>query len=195
MFTRIFMPIIPMKPQFGEIPQRIFLDSSTLQTIQVYGGFLYENEIVSEDDPVYRDANGIEKLKALRLIMRIAERAPFEFALSHNSFTEVHNKGDSQYLKWAYDVLDHWLTCLNESGEPHGNQTALYAIDSSSYGYLGQGDRMLLKDAISLDCDTFLTMENKLPKNADHIEKTLGIRVLTPIGMREYLRPWVALFC
>lgn len=126
--------------------------------------------------------------------MQIAERAPFEFALSDNSFAEVHAKGDSGYLQWAYDVLDHWLTCLEESGEPRGNFVALAAIDSNSYGYLGEGDRALLRDAIALECDTFLTMENKLTKNASHIERTLGLRVLSPTEMWEYLQPWAALF-
>lgn len=81
-----------MSSHFDDIPRRVFLDSSALQTLQDYGRFLYENEPLSEGDPVYRDARGIEKLEALRVIMRIAERAPFEFALSDGSFAEVHAK-------------------------------------------------------------------------------------------------------
>ena len=34
---------------------------------------------------------------------------------------------------------------------------------------------------MELQCDSFLTIENKLPKNAHHIEQTLGTRVLSPI--------------
>jgi len=183
-----------MTSRFEDIPRRIFLDSSALQTLQDYGGFLYENEPLSVTDPIHGDPKGVGKLEALRLIMQIAERAPFEFALSANRFVEVHAKGDSRYLQWAYDVLDHWLASLEDSGEPRGNPAALAAIDSSSYSYLGEGDRALLRDAIALQCDTFLTMESKLPKNASHIERTLGLRVLSPIGMWEYLQPWAAVF-
>jgi hypothetical protein len=57
-------------------------------------------------------------------------------------------------------------------------------IDTTSYNYLGNGDRALIKDALLLGCDSF-TMENKLPKNADHIQSTLGIRVLFPLDMWE----------
>jgi hypothetical protein len=84
---------------------------------------------------------------------------------------------------------------LAESGEDlHGNPNAIAAIGTKSYKYLSEGDRALLKDALALECDTFLTMETKLPKNAAHIEKTLGLRVLTPIEMWNYIQPWAALF-
>lgn len=184
-----------MSAKFEEIPRRIFLDSSTLQTLQDYGGFLYENEPIDVSDPVHRDPRGIAKLEALRNIMQVTKRAPFEFALSNNSFAEVQAKGDSRYLQWAYDVLDRWLACLAESGEDlHGNPNVLAAIGTKSYEYLSESDRALLNDALALECDTFLTMENKLPKNAAHIEKTLGLRVLTPIEMWNHIQPWAALF-
>jgi hypothetical protein len=97
-------------------------------------------------------------------------------------------------LQWAYDVLDHWLACLEESETPHGDPKALAAIDTPSYNYLGQGDRLLLRDALALECDAFLTMENKLPKCGPHLRETLGIRVLGPIEFWDILKPWAALF-
>jgi len=183
-----------VKSRFEDIPRRIFLDSSALQTLQTYGGFLYENEPLLPGDRIHRDPKGSAKLEALRFIMQVTERAPFQFALSTNSFVEVQRRADSRYLQWAYDVLDHWLACLEESGEPGSKSDALAAIDSHCYDYLGAGDRALLKDAIAMECDAFLTMENKLPKSAGHIQRTLGIRVLSPIEMWELLRPWAALF-
>jgi hypothetical protein len=134
------------------------------------------------------------KLEALRNIMAIAERAPFQFALSANSFNEVQRKDDGQYLQWAFDVLDHWLACLAESEEQPDRSEVANIFDSLSYNYLGAGDRALLRDAVMLGCDTFLTMENKLPKNAAHIFRTVGIRVFTPIEFWDILRPWAALF-
>lgn len=184
-----------MSAKFEEIPRRIFLDSSTLQTLQDYGAFLYENEPIDVNDPIHHDPHGVAKLEALRNIVQVTKRAPFEFALSNNSFAEVQAKGDFRYLQWAYDVLDHWLACLAESGKNlHGNPNALGAICTNSYKYLSEGDRALLREALALECDTFLTMENKLPKNAAHIEKTLGLKVVTPIELWNYIQPWAALF-
>lgn len=183
-----------MTSRFEDIPRRVFLDSSVLQTLQMYGGFLYENEPLPPGDRMRQDPKGVAKLDAPRFIMQVAERAPFEFALSANSFVEVQRKGDSSYLQWAYDVLDHWLACLEESEKLCGDSEPLAAIESHAHDYLGRGDRALLKDAIALECDAFLTMENKLPKSAGHLERALGIRVLSPIGMWDLLRPWAALF-
>jgi hypothetical protein len=183
-----------MKSMFEEIPHRIFLDSSILQTLQKYGGFVYEYETIEVEDRIYRDQNGITKLEALRSIMRVSERAPFEFALSNNSLNEVRAKGDACYLQWAYDVLDHWLACLENIGEVTGNVKSLTTINSNAYNYLGHGDRALLIDALRLGCDAFLTFENRLPKNANHIKKTLGLQVLSPAELWDLLRPWAALF-
>lgn len=184
----------PVSSKFEDIPRRIFLDSSTLQALQTYGGYLYENEPLSPEDSIQGDPRGVVKLEALRFIMQVAERAPFQFALSKSSFIEVQRRGDAGYLQWAYDVLDHWLACLAESEEPRGDSLALTAIDSPSFNYLGVGDRALIKDAIALECDAFLTMENKLPKAAAHIQRTLGIRVMSPLEMWDILRPWAGLF-
>jgi hypothetical protein len=183
-----------MDARFEDIPQRIFLDSSSLQSLQTYGEFMYDNIDLEPTARILRDPQGAAKLEALRWIMQVAERAPFEFALSENSFREVRLRGDAGYLQWAYDVLDHWNACLEASGPPNPDPAALANIDSPAMGYLGAGDRALLKDAVLLDCDAFLTMENKLPKNTDHIRRMVNIRVLTPLGMWEILSPWAALF-
>jgi hypothetical protein len=179
---------------FDDIPRRIFLDSSALQALQSYGGFICENAALDAAARIHRDPTGVDKLTSLRCIMEVAQRAPFQFALSHNSFLEVTRRGDARYLQWAYDVLDHWRACLEEAPSPAVDLKIAATTDTSSYNYLGTGDRALIKDALLLGCDSFLTMENKLPKNADHIRSTLGIRVLSPLDMWELLRPWAALF-
>src|ERR1041385_9160273 len=118
---------------FSDLPQRIFLDSSTLQTLHDYGSYFYENESLSDSDPIRRDKQGNQKLEALRQIMAVAERAPFQFALSKNSFAEVARAGSKSYLQWAYDVLDHWLVCVSESGAPQPPSGLLAKLQSPSF--------------------------------------------------------------
>jgi hypothetical protein len=130
----------------------------------------------------------------LRNIFFVNQRAGFEFALSENSLLEVSGKRDAWYLQWAYDVLDHWLACLEEAEDLPDKSGLAAKLDGKSFGYLGAGGRALIKDAVLLGCDAFLTMEQRLPKNAPHIQRGLGLQILTPAQYWNSLRPWAALY-
>lgn len=180
---------------FNSLPRRIFLDSSVLQNLERYGAFIWDGEALPESSKVLRDRFGLDKLVALRAIMFVNERAGFEFALSERSLNEVLDSGDRRYLQWAYDVLDHWQACIEDAGGLEPADEALIAkVRGGSFEYLSPKDRDLIEDAVSLGCEAFLTFENKLPKNAPHIERELGIKVLTPVHYWELLQPWARLY-
>lgn len=184
--------------QFESLPQRIFVDSSTLQTLQVYGEFVYENVRPAPDDRIYSIPQGYEGLDALRAIFFVGKRAPFELALSRHSFEEVAAEGEHDFLQWAYEVLAYWEGCLatHEAGDAfRGTGTSLACLlDGPAFGYLSAKDRALLKDALALECDAFLTLDRKLAKNANHLHDNTGIRVLLPSRFWELLKPWARLF-
>lgn len=182
---------------FDALPRRIFLDSSTLQTLHTYGGFIFENEEPPQGDRTYHIPEHFAEIDALRFIFFVNERAGFEFALSGNSLREVAGSRDPRYLQWAYDVLDHWEACLegyDESAFTGEGHVRAALLDSNTFGYLSTKDRLLLHDAIVLECDTFLTMERRLPKNAVHIQQKLAIRVLRPSQYWGLLQPWATLY-
>ena len=163
--------------------------------LQDYGGQVWENEPLPDNDPIHQFPDGPRTLEALRKIFLVNERALWQFALSANSLREVEAKGDAQYLQWAYDVLDHWQICLEESGPPSSYGTAMAArLQKPSFGYLGDGDKDLLFDALALECDAFLTCDRKLAKNKGHLERELHMLVLTPLQHWEILSPWAALY-
>jgi hypothetical protein len=161
---------------FEDLPRRIFLDSSSLQALLDYGTFVWEDESIPESDRIHRHRHLLRNVEALSLIFRINERAGWQFALSAKSLEEVKAKGDARYLRWAYDVLDHWLVCLEESGELSSQYSSVAArLDDKSVGYLGASDRELLKDATKSGCDTFLTMEARLPRNSVRIQASRAL--------------------
>jgi len=183
-----------MKHSLESVPRRIFLDSCTAQTLRNYGDYIYEAEPIPDIDRIHRVTDGIANIAALRNIFLVNERALFEWIVSRGSMQEAHDKGDSGHMQWLWDIADHSEVCL-ESDSPTVKSEALAArLDEPKFGYLSEKDRLLLRHAIILRCEAFLTMERRLPRNAAHIERELGVRILTPIAHWEILRPWAALW-
>lgn len=183
-----------MLTALGSVPRRIFLDSCTAQTLRDYGGYIYGGEPVAETNRIFRIPEGMEKVDALRQIMLVGERALFEWIISSGSLEEASGKGDSGHMSWIGDVACHSAACL--AGESSTAESGALAtrLNEPKFGYLSEKDRLLLQHAISLRCDAFLTMERRLPRNAAHIERELGFRILTPVVHWELLRPWAALW-
>lgn len=179
---------------FESLPRRLFLDSSTLQTLQTFGGVVFEWEPLLEsrasDVPGLRD-----NLGALAWIFAINERAMFDFVVSRRTLAEVSAKRDASYSLWALDVYDHWQTRLRERGGLHRPaREGTTVFDDPTLGYLSESDRRLLADAVDYECDAFLTMERRLTMNAAHTEAVSGVRILRPTEFWDLLRPWAALY-
>lgn len=165
-----------------------------MQTLKKYGEYIYDGGEISDTDVIHRIPDGPENVEALRAICQVTSRALFQWIVSNAGHQEAQAKGNSDHLQWFLEI-DHYARVFLEETGPSPESEALAArLDEVMFGYLGAGDRILLQDAIFLQCDSFLTMERNLPRNAAHIERELGIRVLTPISYWERLRPWAALW-
>jgi hypothetical protein len=179
---------------FEALPRRIFIDSCTVQTLRKYGEFIYDGGSIRAGDILHRISDGLGNVEALRAICQVTSHALFQWIVSDASRQEAAAKGDAGHLQWLFEI-DNYSRAFLEQTDPSPESRSLAArLDEPKFGYLGAGDR-ILQDAIFLQCDSFLSMERKLPKNAAHIERELGIRVLTPISHWEMLRPWAALWC
>jgi len=182
----------------SEIPGRIFLDSSTLQTLQDFGEYIYDGEEISPNNKIWMIPDGINNVEALRNIMLVGSRGSLQLAISHNSIQEVLDRGKFDYLTWALEVVDYWESCIYSyegNSNAFSRQGLLLSakLQENQFGYLSIKDAKLISDAIILECEVFLTMERKLPRNYAHIERELGIKVLQPIGYWNLLEPWAAL--
>ena len=179
---------------FESLPRRLFLDSCTAQTLRNYGGYIYDGEAISDSDRIHHVTDGIANLEALRDIFLINERAQFEWIVSRGSLREAHEKRDPNHMRWLLDIAYHSQVCLEDAGPTDESEALSARLDEPKFGYLSDKDRLLLRHAVVLRCQAFLTMERRLPRNAPHIEHELSIRILTPMGHWEMLRPWAALW-
>jgi hypothetical protein len=183
--------------RFAALPGRLFLDSSTLQTLLDYGVTIFEGERPPPRSRAYRIAGYLDDLDALRLTFLVNERAGFDFVLSEASLDEVGAKREPRYLQWALDVLDQWQIRVWEyqGGALDGSGARLAArLSERRFGYLSAKDKRLLRDAIELECDAFLTMEKKLARQAEHLRAELEIRLLRPPDYWALLEPWAGLY-
>ena len=185
----------PAPGSFDALPRRIFIDSCTVQTLRKCGEFIYDGGSITPGDVICRIPDGSDNVEALRAICQVTSRAMFQWIVSEASWREAAAKHDAGHLQWLFEIDNYWRAFLGETGPSRESRALAARLDEPKFGYLGAGDRVLLQEAILLRCDSFLTMERKLPKNAAHIERELGIRVLTPMTYWEMLRPWAALWC
>jgi hypothetical protein len=181
---------------FDALPRRIFLDTSTLQAILRYGEFIWENVAPEPGDRAHAIAL-LPDLNALRCIFQVDQRAGFDIVVSESTYSDAAAKGERRYSAYAAEVRAHWLTRIEEyqgqALQGHGNEVAA-RLDGSAFGYLSAKDKLLLRDALALECHAFLTLDRKLAKNAPNLQASLGIRVLLPTEHWELLRPWAALW-
>jgi hypothetical protein len=162
-----------------------------------YGGAVFEGDQPPVGDGCYSMPGFVDDLDALRSIFLVNERAMFDFVLSEGSLDEVEAKGDPSLMRWAVDVFDHWLIRIEEyhgSAFEGSGEALAKKLDGPQFGYLSEKDKRLIRDTLALECDAFLTMEKRLVKNAEHIERELGIKVLRPPEYWGLLRPWAALY-
>jgi hypothetical protein len=173
------------------VPMRLFLDSNTQQALVDHGGTVFEGESYA---PVGRSGATEEDVHALAGIFHFCERAHFEFVVSPNSLREAADSRDGAFIRYAQDVAMHWSDCIESSAEPFegSGPERVRALDDGRCGYLSPNDMKLVRDAVLAECDTFLTIERKLPRNADHLRRVLGIEVLRPPDLWAVLRPHLA---
>jgi hypothetical protein len=91
----------------------------------------------------------------------------------------------------VYDVRDTWLIQSADAEIPPWGRK----FEQPTFGMISKTDRILLQDALDWGCDAFLTMEQNLPKSAEHVERKTGLRIMRPTTYWSMLDSWANLYC
>ncbi len=184
-------PPSPRTPPPGYVPMRLFLDSNTQQALVDYSETVFEHEPCR---PYGRSGADPQDVEALRGIFAVATRAHFELVVTENSMLEAAAATDASYLRYTQEVAAHWAACtaFDPSRFDGSGAERVRPLDEGRCNYLSKADGRLIRDAVLLECDTFLTLEKRLARNADHLSRALGIEVLRPPDLWAVLRPHLA---
>tara|TARA_R110000868_G_scaffold232835_4_gene486481 strand:- start:12018 stop:12554 length:537 start_codon:yes stop_codon:yes gene_type:complete len=173
------------------------LDTGTFQAIEECGGYVFGEDSLPtvEDYPAGKAPQVVIRpdgpliLESLRAIFTFDERAHFDWVVSAASLVEIDAAMDSHRSQYAREVLDHTNICLMEN-PPEDEALVMEAIiNGPTFGNVSGKDRKLLSDAAAVQCDVFLTIEKKLPKQADVILKKIPLLVATPMTLWKMLAP------
>src|SRR6266498_6008755 len=85
-------------------PGRVFLDTSLLQVLHSYGGFIYDGDDIDAHAPLWSVPDGVTNVEALREIVRVWGHGQFQLALSKASMREAADRSHWGFLQWANEM-------------------------------------------------------------------------------------------
>lgn len=174
---------------WSRLPRRVYLDTSTLQTLYDFSEVVFEAVPFLPRGRAASVEGFADELEALRRVFLVNERAQFEFAVTCASLREVAARDWPAFTRWVLDVLDTWL--IQSEGE---TVVPSAPFDDRRFDNISVKDRRLLQDALDVGCDAFLTMERRLPTQAGFIERATGLRVMRPTTYWSILNRWADLY-
>ena len=180
---------------FKRLFQRVFLDTNVVRYIAKYGETIFDNQDITD----HRDltiTNFEQNVEALRYLFG-SQRLTLPLVVSRNVIKEIIQTNRPDYTQYALE-LSNYCQIINEDDEEYSRysdqkQLILEKFDTR-IGFLSDGDRKLIFDAIRLRCHYFMTVDLKLLKNTDQIKKFTNLTMLQPLEYWNLLKPWAGLW-
>ena len=193
--------------EFDELPRRIFLDTNILQYLQDFGEYIFDHYIENENYFLTTKGNRIDKnnslyleIIALREILLGIDGTNVEFALSEIVYEEVMARRDYDFYMWFSEMWNHWqetVGCYEEcpfSDESQAKYEMAYR-DNALLGNLSGKDRLIVLEAIRLDCNAILTVDKFADINKQNfIYSRYNLWLLKPTDLMKILKPFRALW-
>lgn len=190
-------------------PRLIFLDTNIVQNLQSFGEIIYDNHLTRKMDSKM-SASGFRFAKdihALADFMALGHRAGWPIAVSSRTLEELEatSRRDKRLAlaSWGKELAYYFTSYFDDSrdvteGLSYSEITHFTFIQrrylSTMLNVLPQeSDRQLIVDALECGCDIFLTMDYKTVWRYRDDVSRLGLKVMRPAELLEYIRPWAGL--
>lgn len=192
-------------------PRLIFLDTNIVQNLQSFGEFIYDNHLTPKMDS-RMSASGsrsrfAKDIHALADFMSLGRRAGWPIAVSSRTLGELEAtpRRAKRFVltSWGKELAYYSTSHLDDSrdvteGSSYSEITDFTFIQrrylSTQLNALPQeSDRQLIIDALEQGCDIFLTMDYKTVWRYRDDVSRLGLKVMRPVELLEYIQPWAGL--
>ncbi len=175
---------------WDRLPRRVYLDTSTLQTIHDYGEHIFEGDPLSLSEHAQRVVGLSDEIWALAAILELNVRGAFQYTVTAAALAEVSKRGVVDYTRWVSEVADLWIELSAADAPP----TFGSELQDRRFGMISAKDNVLLQEALDCRCQAFITMERRLATAATFVERHTDLKILRPTEYWELLRPWAALY-
>ena len=195
--------------ELPKFPKLIFLDTNIVQNLHSFGDFIYDRRFSPEVESRIEGKGPwfAYDIRALSDFMALGIRAGWPVAVSSRTLQEL-DATPQRAKRYALTTLGKELATyfasyldhrdIEEEGAAYSEISHFTFIQRCRLSDLlkempQEEDRQLVIDAIECGCDIFLTMDYKtIWRHRDTI-KRLGLKVMRPTELLEYVQPWAAL--
>ncbi len=176
---------------YAQMPQRIFLDTSVINTLVKHASQVFEN---APWDP-NMDTALAEDVESLVHVFAAWGRAPWELTSSSAMLGELSQTRSTEVRE---ALLAYGVNFVDPSTSPEAWQRediARRLLASTLFDALpDEMDRRLLADAIVMEADAFCTRDRTTIVSKRHLLPRMSLRILTPREWWGHVKPWLGLF-
>ena len=189
-------------PQF---PKLIFLDTNIVQNLHSFRELIYDHFLSDEMEKkiVTGGQRFSDDIFALEHFMALGQRVGWPIAVSANTLYELEASNRPALISWGGELAQFFYYGSVESdkevlGNSYSELNHLTAIQRLRLAELlddlpQESDRQLVIDAREYGCDFFVTMDYKTIWHHRQCVAPLGVNIVRPVELLEYIRPWAGL--
>jgi len=172
----------------------LFFDTNIIQNLACFGEFIFDNYLSHDIESSIKKKFGsrmILELDALRQITFVLQRGSLPVAISVESLREILKTSNqskrNELVNWGIELLEWWKINRKYMKSLNANQleNSRKLVASGKLDFLkNYEDRLLIAEALTLGCDTFLTFDRRTILIHKKELAKFGINVLSP---REFV--------
>ncbi len=196
-----------MESSLPQLPRLIFFDTNIVQNLYSFRDLIHDNYLSPEVESKITalGSRSAEDIYALATFRTLGARAGWPIAISPRTLDEIEatpRKKRYELFLFGQDLSTYSSSSLYPVEDEV--EASIYNFNRFTYSQRRrlsdmlkvlpqESDRQLIIDARELGCDIFLTMDYRtIWKHRDEV-KRLGVLVMRPVELLEYIRPWVGL--